>query len=99
MGISLKVFVRLYFLIMASRLGSLMRRNLSTSSPRLAGAAHAGGMRQWKLLSYLVAFPGVGLCMLNVYLKHHEHERPEFIPYEHLRLRSKIPLGRWQPQP
>lgn len=44
------------------------------------------------MLSFLVAIPGVAVCMLNTYLKHqqHDHERPEFVPYSHLRLRSKV---------
>ncbi|MCL4170709.1 UNVERIFIED_CONTAM: hypothetical protein GTU68_065079 [Idotea baltica] len=75
-------------------------RNLTTSAVRRsAGAAGDGpapGVKQWKLVSYLVALPGVGLCMLNAYLKEMEatHERPEFVAYEHLRLRTKrFPWG------
>lgn len=48
----------------------------------------------WKSLTYLVALPGVGVSMLNVFLKsrHGEEERPEFVAYPHLRIRSKVPL-------
>lgn len=48
----------------------------------------------WKMLSFLVALPGVGVCFINAQLKEkeeHEHfHRPEFKPYEHLRLRTKV---------
>ena len=46
----------------------------------------------WKALTYFVALPGVGVSMLNVFLKSHhgEHERPEFVAYPHLRIRSKV---------
>merc|ERR1712002_74620 len=83
---------------MASAFASLARRAFSSSAIRnSAGAAdtpHAGGMRQWKILSFVVALPGVGLCLLNAILSHHEHEQPEFIAYEHLRIRIKrFPWG------
>lgn len=46
----------------------------------------------WKALTYFVALPGVGVSMLNVFLKsrHEEHERPEFVAYPHLRIRTKV---------
>ncbi|KAA0191128.1 hypothetical protein HAZT_HAZT006267 [Hyalella azteca] len=57
-------------------------------------AIPAGGMRQWKLASIFVAMPAVVLCMINVYLSHEHHERPPFIPYEHMRIRTKrFPWG------
>ncbi|KAJ0059941.1 hypothetical protein NL108_016119, partial [Boleophthalmus pectinirostris] len=44
--------------------------------------------RTWKILSFVVAFPGVIVCMVNAYLKAHEHEN-EFVRYSHLRIRTK----------
>ncbi|NXC80816.1 CX6A1 oxidase, partial [Cercotrichas coryphoeus] len=84
-------------------LGRLSRLLLGAAGPRslparglAAAAAHEqGGARMWKTLSFVVALPGVAVCMLNSYLKaKHEHERPEFVPYSHLRIRTKrFPWG------
>jgi len=61
-------------------------------------AAHSGGMKLWKILSFTVAVPGVAVCWVNAQLTEkaeHEHfERPEFVAYEHLRRRTKkFPWG------
>ncbi|KAM9329837.1 cytochrome c oxidase subunit 6A1, mitochondrial [Gastrophryne carolinensis] len=59
-------------------------------------AEHGDAARTWKILTFVIALPGVAVCMLNVYLKahHHHEERPEFVAYEHLRIRSrKFPWG------
>merc|ERR1712170_35237 len=66
--------------------------------PSATAGGHGGGARLWKILSFTVAVPGVALCWINSDLKekeHHEHfQRPEFVAYDHLRLRSKgFPWG------
>ncbi|XP_012681686.1 cytochrome c oxidase subunit 6A, mitochondrial [Clupea harengus] len=63
-----------------------------------AHGAHEGGSRVWKILTFVVAFPGVAVCMLNMYLKMQQHQahyvQPEFVPYSHLRIRTKrFPWG------
>ncbi|XP_036445970.1 cytochrome c oxidase subunit 6A, mitochondrial [Colossoma macropomum] len=72
---------------MAASASSMVARRV------LAAASHGqeGGVKTWKMLTYLVALPGVGVCMVNAYLKMtaHAHEPPEFIPYPHLRIRTK----------
>lgn len=53
----------------------------------------SGGHTLWKKLSFFVAFPAIGLGMVNAYLAHQEHahhERPEFQPYDYLRVRTKV---------
>merc|ERR1711915_76515 len=69
---------------------------LNAAAKAEAGHAH-GGTKQWKMLSIIVALPSVALCMVNAfYGGEHEHP-PEFVPYEHLRLRSKrFPWGEGQ---
>merc|ERR1711893_227407 len=74
------------------------RTYASAEGPSAKAGDHGGGMGTWSKLSYFVAFPGVGLCYINAQLKekeHHAHyEKEEFIPYEHLRIRSKaFPWG------
>jgi len=60
--------------------------------------AHSGGIRLWKILSFAVALPGVAACYINAQLMEKEerehHVRPEFVPYSHLRMRTKkFPWG------
>ncbi|KAM7034372.1 cytochrome c oxidase subunit 6A1, mitochondrial [Acridotheres tristis] len=84
-------------------LGRLSRLLLGAAAPRslpargvAAAATHEeGGARMWKTLTFVVALPGVAVCMLNCYLKaHRDHGHPEFVPYAHLRIRTKrFPWG------
>ncbi|XP_012061157.1 PREDICTED: cytochrome c oxidase subunit 6A1, mitochondrial-like [Atta cephalotes] len=56
------------------------------------GAEQFDAQLLWKRLSYFVGFPAIGLAMVNCYLSHqahHDDERPEFVAYEHLRIRTK----------
>lgn len=53
-----------------------------------------GGLKTWKLMTFVVALPGVAICWINAELKEkeeHEHgHRSDFIAYPHLRLRTKV---------
>lgn len=51
-------------------------------------------MKLWRNLSLFVALPAVALCMLNSYVltKEEGHVRPEFVPYEYMRIRTKVCL-------
>ncbi|GFG35450.1 hypothetical protein Cfor_09108 [Coptotermes formosanus] len=82
---------------MAALVGRCLRHKISFVPVRAVHAPsageHSGGGKLWRNLSFFVAFPAVGLCMVNAYLKHqeeHHHGRPEFIAYEHLRIRNKV---------
>ncbi|KAG5329416.1 CX6A1 oxidase, partial [Acromyrmex charruanus] len=74
-------------------------RKYSTAAPKFGGTHGVTEQTQlmWKRLSYFVGFPAIALAMLNCYLNHqahHDDERPEFVAYEHLRIRTKkFPWG------
>lgn len=54
------------------------------------------GWKMWRNLTFLVAFPGVALCMLNVYLGLDDaeaHSAPPFVAYEYMRIRNKASLA------
>ncbi|XP_078271019.1 cytochrome c oxidase subunit 6A2, mitochondrial-like [Rhinoraja longicauda] len=62
-----------------------------------AGGSHQKfllqGGRVWKSLTFVIALPGVGVCMLNCFLRKSGNP-PEFMPYAHLRIRTKpFPWG------
>ncbi|XP_069505966.1 cytochrome c oxidase subunit 6A, mitochondrial-like [Ambystoma mexicanum] len=68
-------------------------RNMATGP---VAKKHGTAGRTWKVLTFVVALPGVAICMLNAWLKkeNHPHEPPEFKPYHHLRIRTKrFPWG------
>lgn len=46
-------------------------------------------------MTVVLAFPGVAICMANAYMKaqEHHHGQPEFVPYPHLRIRTKVSLN------
>lgn len=50
--------------------------------------------KTWKILTIVLAFPGVSVCIANAYMKAqaHSHEQHEFVPYPHLRIRTKVSL-------
>ena len=43
-------------------------------------------------MSILVAFPAIVVGMFNAFIDM-SHEKPEFIAYEHLRIRNKVNLN------
>ncbi|XP_007557072.1 cytochrome c oxidase subunit 6A1, mitochondrial [Poecilia formosa] len=77
----------------------LLRSSLTQTRRQLAAAAGHGGdsAKTWKILTFVIALPGVAVCMLNTFLKEKEHSHdapPEFVPYTHLRIRTKrFPWG------
>ncbi|CAH1638308.1 unnamed protein product [Spodoptera littoralis] len=74
-----------------------LKTNARSSTHAATAGGHGGGYKLWKKMTFFVAFPAVGLGMLNAYLAHQEHahaEHPEFKPYDFMRIRSKrFPWG------
>ncbi|KAM9780590.1 cytochrome c oxidase subunit 6A2, mitochondrial [Neosynchiropus ocellatus] len=63
-----------------------------------AASSHegTGQSKTWKIVTFVVALPGVAVSMANAYMKaqNEPHEAPEFVAYSHLRIRTKrFPWG------
>ncbi|XP_019877029.1 cytochrome c oxidase subunit 6A, mitochondrial-like [Aethina tumida] len=70
--------------------------NVRVVGPSAVSGGHEGGYKIWKKLTFLVAFPSIALCGVNVWLAHqaHGHEQAPFIKYDYLRTRTKrFPWG------
>ncbi|VEN46303.1 unnamed protein product [Callosobruchus maculatus] len=66
--------------------------------PRSAipGPSHEGRYKTFKNLALLIGFPAILIAGANVYnhKKNHEVERPPFVKYEYMRMRTKrFPWG------
>nr|CAH0101832.1 unnamed protein product [Daphnia galeata] len=85
---------------MATVLGKVISRGIATTrvaSGQAAVSGHKDGWKMWRTLTYVVALPGVALCMLNVYLGLDDaeaHSAPPFVAYDYMRIRNKrFPWG------
>ncbi|XP_039375117.1 cytochrome c oxidase subunit 6A2, mitochondrial-like [Mauremys reevesii] len=77
------------------RLTPLVSKGRSLATAPASARGHHGdgtGARTWRILSFVVAVPGVAICMLNAWLQmeNHPYKPEEFVPYHHLRIRTKI---------
>lgn len=52
-------------------------------------AKHARSASLFRTLSLFLVFPGLAAFASYIYITHKEHERPAFVPYEYLRLKTK----------
>ena len=79
----------------------LMSRALRRWMSSAQGSAHGGhepNPNLWRRVFFFVCIPAIGLGAVNTYLIEKEHwdhyERPEFKPYEYMRIRTKpFPWG------
>jgi len=77
------------------------KRAFSTSAARMSGDATPADVKTWKMLTFLVGGPAIIFGHYMAFRPHFApypgedpHARPDFVPYEYLRLRSKaFPWG------
>lgn len=79
-----------------TRSASFPRRRCRSSLICAACVPPLPTARTWKILTIVLAVPGVAICMVNAYMKsqEHPHGQPDFVPYSHLRIRTKVSPGR-----
>merc|ERR1719346_364130 len=69
-------------------------RTLSTTAARYGG--HEGGTsyKTWKMATYLVCIPiVVASTYINLGPNAEHGHRPEFVPYDYLRVRTKVKMN------
>jgi len=76
----------------------VMSRAFSTTAQRARAQAPHGDStwKKWRAATFLAAIPVLIVGHLNafVFVDPEEHKRPEFVPYEHMRTRTKrFPWG------
>lgn len=81
-------FAHFVLLVRFTFVSQMQTRLFATAFDHFVSAA-----KTWRILTVVLAFPGVGVCMANAFMKAQDHhEPPEFVPYSHLRIRTKVSL-------
>jgi len=59
---------------------------------QMSGDVHADGYKIWKKVFFIVAIPVIILGHVNAFgmSDGSEHVPPPFVPYDHLRIRTKV---------
>ena len=85
---------------MLSKLNRVAAMNTRLMQRRMmsAEAGHQPNPEFWRKVFFYVSVPAIILSAANTYMMEKEHyahfHRPEFVPYEHLRIRThKFPWG------
>merc|ERR1711973_488354 len=76
--------------------GKLLKQSTpNTTAVRPMSGGHGDdGWKMWKNIFFFVAAPVIVLGHVNAFGMGEEHGRPEFVPYDHLRIRTKkFPWG------